>query len=63
MAMRKWIVSGCILWIAGLIVFIVGLNLNGDVKSWMTVTGSIAFLVGLGIYGAVRMKNKKDEKK
>ena len=61
MAQQRWSVAGCVLWIAGLIAFIIGLNLNGAVKDWMTVTGSIAFLLGLGITGALWMKRNKDE--
>ena len=57
--MRKWTIAGCSLWIAGLAVFIIGLNLDGNVKEWMTITGSIVFLAGLGISGAVWMKHKK----
>lgn len=66
--MKKWTVIGCLLWIAGLCVFIIGLNLTGNTRNWMTITGSISFLAGLGITGAVRMKAKnasvdEDEKK
>jgi len=56
--MRKWTAAGCGLWIAGLTVFIIGLNLTGNIKEWMTVIGSIVFLAGLGITGAIRMKMK-----
>lgn len=66
--MRKWTVAGCGLWIIGLAVFIIGLNLSGNTKEWLTVAGSILFLAGLGITGALWMKTKKetaeqDEKK
>ena len=54
-------VTGCGLWIAGLAVFIAGLNLEGNTGSWMTVAGSIAFLIGLGITGALWLKRKKEE--
>ena len=56
--MRKLTAAGCVLWITGLGVFIVGLNLTGSVKEWMTVAGSIIFLAGLGITGAVWMKKQ-----
>ena len=59
---RKLTVIGCILWIAGLIVAIVGLNLAGNAKTWVSVTGNIVFLVGLGITGAVWLKKRKSEK-
>lgn len=63
-AQKKWTVTGCSLWIIGLTVFIVGLNMSGDTRSWMTLAGSVAFLIGLGITGALWMKQKmKDEKK
>ena len=59
---RKLTVIGCVLWIVGLIVAIVGMNLAGDAKTWVSVIGNIAFLVGLGITGAVWLKRKKTEK-
>ena len=58
--MRKWTVAGCGLWIIGLAVFIIGLNLSGNTKEWLTVAGSILFLAGLGITGALWMKTKKE---
>ena len=58
---KIWTAAGCGLWIAGLAVFIAGLNLDGCTGSWMTVAGSIAFLIGLGITGALWMKRKKEE--
>ena len=58
---KIWTVTGCGLWIIGLAVFIVGLNVSGNAGNWMTLLGSIAFLIGLGITGAIRMKRKKDE--
>jgi len=57
---KGWIVAGCIFWILGLILFILGLNLTGDAKGWLTAIGSIVFLIGLGIYGAVWLKKKKE---
>ena len=63
--MRKWTAAGSLLWIAGLAAFIIGLNLTGGTKEWMTVIGSIAFLAGLGIVGAVWLKtryNQQDDK-
>ena len=59
---RKLTVIGCVLWIAGLIVTIVGLNLAGDEKTWVSVIGNIVFLAGLGITGAIWLKKKKFEK-
>ena len=61
MTHNKWTAAGCFLWIAGLAAFIIGLNLNGEAKGWMTVAGSVCFLIGLGISGAVWMKRKQKE--
>ncbi len=59
--MKKMTIIGCILWIAGIAAFIIGLNLSGSTKDWMTVAGSIVFLAGLGITGAVWLKKKNEE--
>ena len=56
--MRKLTAAGCVLWITGLGVFIVGLNMTGNTKEWMTIGGSVAFLAGLGMTGVVWMKKK-----
>lgn len=58
---KGWTIAGCVFWIAGLVLFIVGLNLTGSTKEWLTVTGSILFMIGLGISGAIWMKKKKDD--
>ena len=54
-------VVGSLLWIAGLALFIVGLNVGDNTGKWMETVGTIAFLVGLGILGALWLKRKKDE--
>ena len=61
-AQKIWTATGCGLWIIGIAVFIIGLNMSGNTGSWMTLSGSIAFLIGMGITGAVRMKRKRDDK-
>ena len=61
--MKKLTVAGCIFWIVGLIVFIVGMNLNSNVREPMMTLGSIVFLVGLAINGDVWVKRKNDENK
>ena len=61
--MKKLTVAGCIFWIAGLIVFIVGMNLNSNAREPMMTLGSIVFLVGLAINGVVWVKRKNDENK
>ncbi len=59
--MRKVTVVGCVLWIAGLVASIVGLNLQGDAGRWVSIIGNIVFLVGLGIMGAVWFRKKRLE--
>ena len=56
--MKKLTIAGCTLWIIGLAVFIIGLNMTGNTKEWMTIGGSAAFLAGLGMTGVVWMKKK-----
>ena len=58
---KKWTVTGCLMWIIGLVLFIVGMNLSGCVKDWMMVAGSIIFMTGLGITGAQWVIRKKEE--
>ena len=59
--MKKIMTAGCLLWIAGLVLFITGLNLTGNAREWLTVIGSISFLIGLGTLGTIWAKKKKDE--
>ena len=58
--MKKLTVAGCIFWIVGLIVFIVGMNINSNVRESMMTLGSIVFLVGLAINGVVWVKKKSE---
>lgn len=58
---KKWTLAGGILWIAGLAVFIIGLNLEAPAKDWMTIGGTVAFLIGLGLYGVRWMKQKEQK--
>ena len=64
---RKLTVTGCALWIIGLAASIIGLNLTGTARTWVSVIGNAVFLVGLGITGAVwfrkKQAGKKDEEK
>lgn len=52
---------GCGMWISGLAAAIVGLNLTGAARSWVTTIGNIVFLIGLGITGAVWLKKRQAE--
>ena len=56
--MKKLTIAGGALWIIGLAVFIIGLNMTRNTKEWMTIGGSAAFLAGLGMTGVVWMKKK-----
>ena len=60
--MKKLTVIGCVMWIAGLAAAIIGLNLTGEAKTWVSVAGNVVFFIGLGITGAVWMKKKQTEK-
>ena len=57
---RKLTLISCILWIVGLAITIVGLNLEGDAGTWMSVCGNIAFLVGLGLQGVLWLKKQRE---
>ena len=59
---KKLTVIGCAMWIIGLIAAIVGLNLTGDAKTWVSVIGNVVFLIGLGITGYVFLKKRKTGK-
>jgi uncharacterized membrane protein len=58
--MKKLTVAGCIFWIVGLIVFIVGMNINSSIRETMMTLGSIVFLIGLAINGVVWAKKKSE---
>ena len=49
---------GCFCWVAGFIVFMVGMNLDGATKEWMSVVGSIVFFIGLVIVGIIWAKKR-----
>ena len=61
--MKKLTVAGCIFWIVGLIVFIVGMNINSSIRETMMTLGSIVFLMGLAINGVVWAKRKNYDNK
>ena len=59
---RKMTLISCILWIAGVAAVIIGLNLEGNARTWVSVCGNIAFLVGLGLQGVLWLRKQKREK-
>ena len=56
-------VLGASLWILGLVLFLLGLNIHTTAGQWMTVAGEISFFVGLGIEGVFWMKSRKEKEK
>ena len=58
--LKKLTVIGCTMWILGLVTTIIGLNLTGNPKTWVSIVGNVVFLIGLGITGIVWVKKKKD---
>ena len=49
---KRLVLPGGILWIAGLILSIVGLNIHTTAGNLLAVSGNILFLIGLGLMGA-----------
>ena len=50
---------GAGLWILGLILFLLGLNLSAPAGQWMTVIGQICFLLGLGLEAVYYLRRRK----
>ena len=60
---KRLVLPGGILWIAGLVISIVGMNIKTDTGSLIAIIGNILFLVGLGIVGAAWLAARKKEEK
>lgn len=60
---KRLVLPGGILWIAGLVLSIAGLNIHSDTGSLIAVAGNILFLVGLGLVGAAWLMARKNEEK
>ncbi len=58
---RRLVLPGGILWIAGLVMSIVGMNIHTDTGRLTAVIGNILFLIGLGIVGAAWLIRRKAE--
>ena len=58
---KKLFLPGGILWIAGLVMSIVGWNLDSGTGSLVAVIGNIVFLIGLGIVGAAWFIARRNE--
>ena len=49
---KQLALPGGILWMIGLVMSIVGMNISTDTGKLIAVIGNILFLIGLGIVGA-----------
>jgi purine-cytosine permease-like protein len=58
---KRLVLPGGILWIAGLVMSIVGMNLHTDTGRLVAIIGNIGFLVGLGIFGAAWLMARKSK--
>ena len=58
---KRLVLPGGILWIAGLVMSIVGMNLHNDTGRLVAIIGNIVFLVGLGIFGAAWLMARKSK--
>ena len=55
---RKLTLAACVLWIAGIAAFIIGLNVQGNPGKWLTVAGEIAFFAGLALEGVLYFRKR-----
>ena len=61
---KRLVLPGGILWIAGLVLSIVGMNLHTRTGDLLAVIGNIVLFIGLGIVGAAWLiRRKKDDEK
>lgn len=58
---RKMTVIACVLWLAGIAAFIIGLNIQSDTGKWLSAIGQIVFLVGLALEGILYFRRKNAE--
>ena len=56
---KRLVLPGGILWIAGLVMSIIGMNIHTDTGKLVAIFGNILFLIGLGIVGAAWMIARK----
>ncbi len=58
---RTLALVGAILWVLGLGMAIVGMNLGAPAGTWLNVIGNILFFLGLLLEGILWVKRKKEE--
>ena len=56
---RIIVLIGASLWIAGLALSIVGLNVQPPAGRWMAVIGNILFLIGLLLEGVIWFRRRR----
>lgn len=54
---------GAVLWLLGLALFILGLNLPAPAGSWLAVTGNLLFFPGLALEGVVWFRRRREQEK
>ena len=54
-------ILGASLWILGVVLTIVGMNLHSQTGSWLSVIGSIVFLLGLAMEGIFWFRKKRND--
>ena len=59
---KRLVLPAAILWIAGLVLSVVGMNIKSDAGSLIAVIGNILFFIGLALYGAAWFAAKRKEK-
>lgn len=60
---RKTIaIIALVLWVAGLILTLTGINLVKPTGSWMTVAGSVSLVLGLALVGVLWFGKRTEEK-
>ena len=58
---KRLILPGGILWILGLVMSLVGMNIHNDTGRLIAVIGNVLFLIGLGVVGAAWLIMRRNE--
>ena len=56
---KRLMLPGCILWLLGLVMSIVGMNMPDNAGNLVSVIGNILFLIGLGLVGAAWLMSRR----
>jgi len=60
---KRLILPGGILWLAGLLLSIIGMNIKNDTGSLIAVIGNVMFFVGLAVVAAAWLIARKNDEK